>query len=264
MGVGLSEYRVAIGAFAWIATNCNPRSKGKTKQKKPNRLGKVDTDERIRSTFITKFNASWGSLERWELSSKGRLVKQRSKSLNQKEGRKTTRKLVSYRTRSQSYSRRENRKQNETKNSFNESCTACKNTHFNQRGRTRQRLHQRCSGSHQNRHISNIGDWTTSSLGRIEATKLFSLTCIAASGCFLLEQAIFSVVQMLLVRSGIETNPGPTTPTSSSCCNASQHFNRVKNTIVGAEKSFRSKVTLDTLTKKVVEIEETGIHVFMF
>ena len=94
MGVGLSEYRAAIGAFAWIATNCNPRSKGKSKQKKPNQLGKVDTDERIRTTFITKFNASWGSLERWEPSSKGRLVKLRSKSLNQKEGRKTTRKLL--------------------------------------------------------------------------------------------------------------------------------------------------------------------------
>ena len=75
----------------------------------------------------------------------------------------------------------------------------------------------------------------------------------------LLEQAIFTIVQMLLIRSGVETNPGPTTPTSSSsCCNASQHFNWVKNTIAEAQRSFRSKVTQDTLTKKVLEIEETG------
>ena len=65
--------------------------------------------------------------------------------------------------------------------------------------------------------------------------------------------------EMLLVRSGIETNPGPTSPADSSCCNAFQHFKRVKNQMKKAQESFQSKVTQDTLTKKVIEIEETGI-----
>ena len=63
---------------------------------------------------------------------------------------------------------------------------------------------------------------------------------------------------MLLIRSGIETNPGPTNGDDSPCCNASQHFNRVKNTIAKAQNNFKSKVTPDTLSKKVIEIEETG------
>ena len=74
----------------------------------------------------------------------------------------------------------------------------------------------------------------------------------------MLERAIIAVVQMLLVRSGIETNPGPTNGNNSACCNASQHFNRVKNTIVKAQNNFHSKVTQDTLSKKVIDIETTG------
>ena len=79
--------------------------------------------------------------------------------------------------------------------------------------------------------------------------------------CLLLERAVTAVVQMLLVRSGIETNPGPTNGNDSPCCNASQHFNRVKNTIAKAKHSFQSKVNPDTLSRKVIEIEETGIHI---
>ena len=63
---------------------------------------------------------------------------------------------------------------------------------------------------------------------------------------------------MLLVRAGIETNPGPTIPTSSVCCNAYQHFKRVKNTIEKTQNNFQSKATQETLTNKVIEIEETG------
>ena len=92
----------------------------------------------------------------------------------------------------------------------------------------------------------------------IEETKLHFLTSVVASGCLLLEQAIFTVIQMLLVRAGIETNPGPTSPTNPTCCNAFQHFKRVRNTIEKAKENFKSKVTQDTLTKKVIEIEETG------
>ena len=85
-----------------------------------------------------------------------------------------------------------------------------------------------------------------------------------ASECLLLELAIFTIVQMLLVRAGIETNPGPTSPTSSVCCNAYQHFRRVENTIEKAQNYFQSKVTQDTLTKKLIEIEETGKYLSFF
>ena len=69
---------------------------------------------------------------------------------------------------------------------------------------------------------------------------------------------MIAVVQMLLVRSGIETNPGPTNGNDFPCCQANQHFNRVKNTIVKAQNNFQSKVTQETLSKKVIDIEETG------
>ena len=70
---------------------------------------------------------------------------------------------------------------------------------------------------------------------------------------------------MLLVMSGIEINPGPTTPSSGStsatnntCCNAGQHFNRVKKVIADVQKNFQTKVGPDTLTKPVIEIHEAG------
>ena len=79
----------------------------------------------------------------------------------------------------------------------------------------------------------------------------------------MLERALSAVVQMLLLRSGIETNPGPTIENDSPCCNASQHFNRVKNTIAKAKNNFKSKVTPDTLSKRVIEIEETGDYLLL-
>ena len=108
------------------------------------------------------------------------------------------------------------------------------------------------------RTTRNSGTVYQGSTGRIKPSQLHFLTCLAASECFMLEATLFTIIQMLLEMSGIETNPGPTTPTSSACCNASQHFNRVKNTIAEAKNKFRSKVAQDTLTKKVLEVEETG------
>ena len=73
-----------------------------------------------------------------------------------------------------------------------------------------------------------------------------------------LEFDIFGLVQMLLVMSGIETNPGPATSTNPSCCNTSQHFNRVKRVIADVQRNFRTKVSADTLTKPAIEIHEAG------
>ena len=116
-----------------------------------------------------------------------------------------------------------------------------------ERGRSCKRLSQPCKG-----HFSHVGERPK------RAAQLHFLTSVAASGCLLLEQTIFFIVEILLVRAGIETNPGPTSPTNPTCCNAFQHFKRVRNTIGKAKENFKSKVAQDTLTKKVIEIEETG------
>ena len=143
--------------------------------------------------------------------------------------------------------------------SFKNSCIPCKTYLFDQtlqRGRRHKRTREKYEGDG---HCSHVGEGSTNKMGGIGATQLHFLTSVAVSECLLLEQAIFTIVQMLLLRAGIETNPGPTSPTSSACCNAYQHFRRVENTIKRAKDNFQSKATQDTLTEKVIEIEETGI-----
>ena len=77
--------------------------------------------------------------------------------------------------------------------------------------------------------------------------------------CSKLEFAFSSIIKILLVRSGVETNPGPqTTTTTTWCCTASQQFNRVKRKIAEVQGSFQSSVGRDTLTSAVIEIEESG------
>ena len=141
---------------------------------------------------------------------------------------------------------------------FKNSCITCKTDLFNQRwqrGRCRQSVREKGKGGHQETHCPHMGTELKKGLKDLNETEVFFLTSIAVSGCIILEQAIFTIVQILLIRSGVETNPGPT---SQTCCLAYQHFKRVKNTIEKAQNNFKSKITDDTLTKKVIEIEETG------
>ena len=79
-----------------------------------------------------------------------------------------------------------------------------------------------------------------------------------------LEFAISGIIQMLLVLSGIETNPGPASATDTTCCNAGQHVNRVKRVIADVQNNFRTKVGPDTLTKPVIEIPEAGKWKYCF
>ena len=219
-------------------------------------MGGEERCEKIRSSNSDQDRKRWRSLDGRKTSDNREHVGRRSKTLNERKLRNRSRQQPAFRTRSQSHGKR--RKRNVE--SFNSSCISCKTKLFDekwQRGRSHQG--EKCQGSHRDQGCSPDAERVTRYIG---ATELHFLT---SAGCLLLEQAIFTIVHMLLMRSGIETNPGPTTPTSSSCCNASQHFNRVKNTIVEAQKSFRSKVTQDTLTKKEVEIEETGMfYLFTF
>ena len=220
MGIGLSEYRAALGAFAKIAVNAGLRWKNKPKQHRSSRQGKVGGEERCEKVHSDQSKKRCISLDRWKTGSKSIYDGQRSKTLSQREHRDRSRQQRVFRLRSRSNLKRKKKTVGTTGDTFKTSCITCKTVLFKQkwqRGRARHRI----------RHCSH-------------------------------DLSKGTVVQMLLVRSGIETNPGPTTPTSSSCCNARQHFNRVKNIIEEKHKSFQSKVTQDTLTKKILGIEETG------
>ena len=265
MGIGLSEYRAAIGAFARIAVNAGFHWRSKAKKKKSSKVRVVGGKERCekgRSSYSDQVKKSdkqvkkrSRSLEGSRTRQRSRKIGQRSKTSDQTEQRERHSQRLSYRTRSQSNEKKRNKIPNKAFHSFKDSCVSCKTELFDQkyqRGRTRKREHQ------DRQCCSHAGEDPTKKTRDIEETKLHFLTSVVASGCLLLEQAIFSLVQMLLVRAGIETNPGPTSPTNSTCCNAFQHFKRVRNTIGKAKENFKSKVTQDTLTKKVIEIEETG------
>ena len=96
-----------------------------------------------------------------------------------------------------------------------------------------------------------------------ESKKRFFI-CLAVSKYLALERALTAIIQMLLIMSGIETNPGPATENSGPCCNASQHFNRVKNSIKKNKNNFQSKIVPGSLSKKVIAVEETGGKILHF
>ena len=249
MGVGLSEYRAAIGGFASIAANAKPKSKIKSKQEKPTKpfdRGEEEHSEKDRKSYSAPSSVRRRpfSLNGSRRGSRSRAVGRGSQSLNHAD------RIIKYRSRSLSCVKREA----VAEYSFKNSCLSCKTKMFNrrrQRGRCRQRTREKCNEN----HCPHIGTELKKEAKDIDETELFFLTSIAVYGCILLEHTIFTIVQMLLVRSGVETNPGPT---SQTCCLANQHFKRVKNTIEKTQNNFKSKVTDDTLTKKVIEIEETG------
>ena len=273
----MSEYRAAVGTFAWTAANAGVRWRSKSKQKKSSKLRVVGGEgkcEKGTSSNPVQFKKRWMSVGGCKTRSKSRTVGQRSRTLNLREDRvKESHQQPAFRTRSQSPVKRRKKVPDAKIDSFKNSCILCKTYLFDQkwqRGRRHKRTRETYKGD---RHCSHIGEGptnllgdviratqlrSTNKMGDIGATHLHFLTSVAAFECLLLELAIFTIVQMLLVKAGIETNPGPTSPTSSVCCNAYQHFRRVENTIEKAQNNFQSKVTQDTLTKKVIEIEETG------
>ena len=91
MGVGLSEYRAAIGRFACIAECASHRQKKKLKKPK---LKKAEREENIAMPNSTKIKESFrGNLDRWKTKNKIHNTGQRSKSLDhQREGRSRIRK----------------------------------------------------------------------------------------------------------------------------------------------------------------------------
>ena len=259
MGVGLCQYRAAIGGFAWIASNARLHWSRSSRQRKSSRvINEVGGEERSRKVAlsnINKFKKSWGSVNRWKTGPRSRFDGQRSKSLDQIGGKIGN--SQSCRTRSRSHSPVQRRKRN-FDDAFKDSCIACKTHLFDQnRQRSRNIAGKKCRGSPQDRHCEGPRNKMEESASPLQIRFLIQEM---AARCFMLQWAASSIVQMLLIISGIETNPGPNlNPINSTCCNARQHFNRVENIIVQAQHSFQSKVTPDTLAKKVIEIEETGI-----
>ena len=253
MGVGLSEYRASIGAFAFIAVKAGAHRKTKSKQKKPKRpkdTGEEETEEKVAKSPSASSSVGQRplSLNGSRPESRSRDVGRRSRSLSQGRNAGRPSKL---RRRSLSPVKRV---QGVADEYFKNSCISCKTDIFNQRwqrGRCRQSVREKGKET----HCPHMGTELKKGLKDLNETEVFFLTSIAVSGCIILEQAIFTIVQILLIRSGVETNPGPT---SQTCCLAYQHFKRVKNTIEKAQNNFKSKITDDTLTKKVIEIEETG------
>ena len=226
------------------------RSNHKTKHK---RLGKKERRVK-REEGCFQGGKRCVSLDRQNPWVRSKPIERRSQTLNDKE-----RGGLPYSCRSRSPSNKRKTKRDKSVKSFTKYCIDCKTTVVDkggQRGRRRERMRQECATTPCREHYSL--DSSEVVLKTEDEISNF-LTCTAAYECFLLEQAIFTVVQMLLLQAGIESNPGPTSLTSSPCgCNASQHFNRVKNVIAEAQGSFQSKITQDTLTKKAVEIHETG------
>ena len=256
MGVGLCQYRAAIGGFAWIASNARLHWSRSSRQRKSSRvINEVGGEERSRkvaSSNINKFKKSWGSVDRWKTGARSRFDGQRSKSLDQIGGKIGN--SQSFRTRTRSPVPRQKRKFDDA---FKDSCIACRTHLFDQkRQRSRKIAGKKCRGSPQDRHCEGSRNKMEESVSPLQIRLLIQEM---AARCLMLQWAASSIVQMLLIISGIETNPGPNlNPTNSRCCNARQHFNRVENIIVQAQRSFQSKVTPDTLAKKVIEIEETG------
>ena len=255
MGVGLSEFRAAIGAFAWIAIKAGPRWKNKSKQKRSSRTPKSQSEgkeSKIRAwSQGDPVRGRCLSLKVLRTCNRTKSFGQRSNSWTPTENTKT--KPV-HRRRSVSPVRRA---PDVTRDSFKNSCVACKTKMFDQRrqrGRVSHRREEECMGASCKLNVRDMkAKKSDISMTYPQIFALFTVT-----GCFLLEQAIFTVVQMLLVRSGIETNPGPKSSNNPLCCMAYQHFKRVNNTIEKTQNDFQSKVNCDTLTKKVIEIEETG------
>ena len=271
----MSEYRAAIGRFADIAKKASCSGKRKWKRPKLANMGKIKSEEthlEKQKPIKSRRSQSLGS-EKSEAPSCD--LGRRSRSLrNQTEAKSPDSPSSAVRMESPNPNQRRQEKVKKINDGiFKTACISCKTDLFDQlrkRGRAAKTLKNNVC-PHANKK-QRAADCSTEE----QNVKLFA--CFAISVWFTLERAVAAIVQMLLVRSGIETNPGPTNENNpdhhssfetkpgpanennSICCNASQHFNRVKKTIAKTQKNFESKVLPDSLSKKVIEIEETGMQ----
>ena len=86
MGIGLCEYRAAIGAFAWIAVNAGLRWRSKSKKQKSSRLRAVGGEESFeKGETFNSVQKRGRSLNRGRSRDRSGYVGQRSRTLNQRE-----------------------------------------------------------------------------------------------------------------------------------------------------------------------------------
>ena len=198
----MSEYRAVIGRFAAVARHLQLYQKTKSKHLKSKRVkeksGDTSPNEQLLKT--ARFNRSCGSLERWARRRRRSLSKQRSTTCGPQSKRDQIRKRSSARKRSQSCAKRREIGPSLNTQNLKDACTRCRIDWVSQgfqrgrRAKTQIGRKQCCTLR------SNETD--------IETRNLRRFTCMAVSECVLMELAIVAVVQMLLIRSGIETNPG--------------------------------------------------------
>ena len=255
MGVGLVAYRVAIGRFAEFARR--HRSKSKLPKATKGRKDKAARIETAQNFATHNFTRRWASLDRLKRGGKSKENGRRSETLDPQmftSRNIKNRKMSSLRDRSHSRVRRGGTTLEMMKRDLRDACALCKTNWFDQKC-SRGRRKVRGAGLKREKCCSQSWRESTNDETHRHSKWLHLLTCFAVSECILLEYA--GIVQMLLLMSGIERNPGPT-PSTASCCKAGQHFNRVNNTKRKVLENFQSKVEQNTMTDPVIKIEETG------
>ena len=190
MGKRLCDLMSAAGAFTWIGANASLCWRTKLKQRKP--IGSKEVNEEDQS----KRGKSQG---RWKPRYKSKVLVQRGKSSNQRKGAKSQSRVPRRRSTNLGF----------VIDAFKNACISCQSS----------LLHQMCQrGKSKECHAQNCQEIHPDECARGRPTKrihrslLDFLTGAAAVQRFMLERAVAAIIQMLLVRSGIETNPGPTTP----------------------------------------------------
>ena len=194
MGKSLCDFSATPGAFAYTAANPSLCWSTKLKQCKLMRskgANKEDKNEK----------SKWGSRDRWKTRYKSKNIVQRSISSNPRKSAKSHSHVPQRRSTFLSLII-DTFKNVCVSQSFQSSLAH----HMFQRSKTKECNEQNCQEIH-------LEKWAKGgSTKRIQPNILHFLTTAAAVQCFMLERVIAAIVQMLLVRSGIETNPGPPTP----------------------------------------------------
>ena len=186
MGRRLCNFTSAPAAFTCTAADASLCSRSKLKQHKPIRSKEANGENQNKK----------GSPGRWKTGYK--VLAQRGKSTNQRKSTKSHSRIP----------RRGNSGLGLVIDTFKNACISSSLLHqMCQRGKSKECQAQNCQEIHP--EDCARGGPTK----RIQQSLLLDfLTGATAMQPFMLERAVAAIIQMLLVRSGIETNPGPTTP----------------------------------------------------
>ena len=196
----MSEYRAVIGSFAGVAAKAGQGRKKKWKERKREKRRNIEKKEEmmVKMPDQVKHSKRSRSLKIRKGRDESIDIGQRSKSLNQKGKIRSVANRP--RTKSQCPVLIRKEKNMIADDNFKNACTACKTEMFDrnwQRGRARETSKE------------NVCPHMDKKRRALESNQLKLFTCLALSTWFMLERAMLAVVQMLLIRSGIETNPGP-------------------------------------------------------